>query len=114
MVPAFDPATGALPPGIHEATWVEVVGRFGTNDRRRELLQGMREALLHLARVGCRRIYLGGSFITAKEMPGDWDACYEPIPASTRDQSGRRRPMLDRNIGTSNREAIPHVLPGGS
>jgi len=48
-MPEFDPATGALPAGIHEATWPEVAARFGGNDRRNALLRGMREALLHLA-----------------------------------------------------------------
>ncbi|HVC82238.1 MAG TPA: hypothetical protein VNL35_17240 [Chloroflexota bacterium] len=30
-----------------------------------------------MAKAGCTRIYLGGSFVTAKTEPGDWDGCYE-------------------------------------
>ncbi len=30
-----------------------------------------------LRRAGCRRVYLDGSFVTAKENPGDFDACWE-------------------------------------
>lgn len=30
-----------------------------------------------LWRAGCRRIYIDGSFITATEEPGDFDACWD-------------------------------------
>ncbi len=45
MIPPFDPATGALPPGIQEATWTEVVIRYGYNPVRRRLLNGLYMAL---------------------------------------------------------------------
>ena len=77
-IPEFDPATGALPAGIHEAIWPEVVARFGFNATRIRLLSGLRVALDILADAGCTRVYLGGSFVTAKVEPGDWDACYDP------------------------------------
>src|SRR5437016_306346 len=41
MIPPFDPVTGALPPGIHEATWTEVVERYGFNENRLSLMAGM-------------------------------------------------------------------------
>lgn len=69
--------SGNLPEGLHEARWDEIVERFGTNDRRRELLGGLRRALESLRDAGCRRAYLDGSFITTKELPGDFDACWE-------------------------------------
>ena len=68
---------GNLPPGIHDATWDEIVARFGTTALRRELLPGLREALESLRVAGCRRVYLDGSFVTATEIPGDFDACWE-------------------------------------
>jgi hypothetical protein len=68
---------GNLPPGIHDATWEEIVDRFGRTARREELLTGLHEALLSLRNAGCRRAYLDGSFVTAKEEPGDFDACWE-------------------------------------
>ena len=46
MIPAFDPATGALPPGDHEATLEQIGRRFG---------------------------YVAGSFCTEKPDPGDID-----------------------------------------
>ncbi len=76
MIPAFD-AGGNLPPGIHPASWDRIVTRFATNTRRRELLDGLLDALRSLKRAGCRTAYLDGSFVTAKELPGDFDACWE-------------------------------------
>ncbi len=45
MIPAFDPATGALPPGDHRATLEEIGSRFGFTPRRRWLLKGLRAAV---------------------------------------------------------------------
>lgn len=75
-IPPFDDS-GNLPEGIHEATWEEVVDRYGTTDRRRELLEGLRQALESLRAAGCRRLYVDGSFVTAKDEPVDFDACWE-------------------------------------
>jgi len=82
MIPPFDLATGNLPPGIHVALWAEVVGRFGHTTRRLALLAGLKAGLDALRTAGCRRAYLDGSFVTAKEAhfnapPGDFDACWE-------------------------------------
>lgn len=77
-VPPFADS-GNLPEGIHEASWDEIIDRFGTNPRRRELLDGLRRALDSLRSAGCRRAYLDGSFVTAKEEPGDFDACWEAV-----------------------------------
>jgi hypothetical protein len=43
-----------------------------------ELLAGLRAALESLRDAGCLRAYVDGSFVTAKEEPGDFDACWEP------------------------------------
>lgn len=75
-IPPFEEG-GNLPPGIHEATWDEIVARFGTTAWRRELLGGLLEALENLRTAGCRHAYVDGSFVTAKETPGDFDACWE-------------------------------------
>lgn len=76
-IPELDALTGNLPPGVHDATWDELVDAFGFNRRRAELLQGLREALESLAQAGCKRAYIDGSFVTAKERPGDFDGCWE-------------------------------------
>ena len=76
MIPAFEPI-GNLPPGIHRATWHEFAKRFGGTPHRRELLAGLRAALEALRAAGCRTAYIDGSFVTAKETPGDFDGCWD-------------------------------------
>ena len=76
MLPDFT-LDGLLPPGIHEAEWDEVVARFGYNLWRMSLLSGLRDALESLRNAGCRTVYIDGSFVTSKELPGDFDACWE-------------------------------------
>ena len=75
-IPAFS-ASGLLPPGVHWATWEEVIDRFGTNPWRQHLLTGLRAALENLQVAGCRTVYLDGSFATSKDIPNDYDACWE-------------------------------------
>jgi hypothetical protein len=77
VLPAFDPDSGRLPPGEHVASWDEVVERFGWTERRRRLLDGLAEAIDLLASAGCRTLWLNGSFVTAKDEPGDFDACWD-------------------------------------
>lgn len=78
MIPGFD-EHGNLPLGVHHATWTEIVTRYATSTRRRDLLDGLLDALRSLEAAGCRTAYLDGSFITAKEHPGDFDACWESV-----------------------------------
>jgi hypothetical protein len=82
VIPPFETDPGEdgryqLPPGIHVATWPELVERFGTNQRRREILAGLLLALQALKAAGCQRVYVDGSFVTSKEMPGDFDGCWD-------------------------------------
>ncbi len=76
MIPEFT-AAGLLPSGVHPATSEEVRQRFGGNERRDKLLAGLTEALRLLRAAGCRRVYVNGSFVTAKESPNDIDACWD-------------------------------------
>lgn len=72
----FD-SDGNLPAGVHELAWEEVLVRFGWNERRKHLLGGLKRALDALKAAGCERAYIDGSFVTAKEEPGDFDGCWE-------------------------------------
>ena len=54
-----------------------MVERFGWTERRRRLLDGLAEAIELLADAGCRRIWLNRSLVTAKDEPGDFDACWD-------------------------------------
>jgi hypothetical protein len=76
VIPSFD-ERGNLPPGVHSATWDEIVERYAITERRTELLDGLHEAVASLRTAGCSRVYLDGSFVTDKEVPGDFDACWE-------------------------------------
>ena len=76
MIPPFR-ADGALPEGLHAATWDEVRNRFGGSERRENLLDGIHRALIALAEAVCQRFYLDGSFVTSKREPADWDGCYD-------------------------------------
>jgi len=68
---------GHLPRGIHHATWEEFEKRFGHNENRRQLLEGLKLLLSHLKSVDCRCLYVDGSFVTEKETPNDYDACWD-------------------------------------
>lgn len=59
------------------ATWNEIVDRYGTTEYRTSLLTGLRAALESLKAAWCRWAYLDGSFVTSKEAPADFDACWE-------------------------------------
>jgi hypothetical protein len=78
MIPPFD-KSGSLPPGIHKADWNELETRFSNSARRVELLAGLRLALRALRDAGCGTAYIDGSFVTAKEEPGDFDACWDAV-----------------------------------
>jgi hypothetical protein len=66
-----------MPADEHAASWDEVLERFGWNEKRRGLLDGLAEAIDLLAEVGCRRVWLNGSFVTAKDEPADVDVCWD-------------------------------------
>jgi hypothetical protein len=67
--------TGELPPGVHLTGWQEFQSRFGGSSPRRVWLSGRLKALLELAAVNeqLRRIFIWGSFVTAKPYPKDLD-----------------------------------------
>lgn len=72
----------------------------------RELADGLLDALRSLKHAGCRTAYLDGSFVTTKELPGDFDACWE---AAGVDAGRLHRELLD----FSNRRAAQKTRYGG-
>ena len=81
MIPAFDPNTGALPPGDYRATLQEIAERLGFTPRRRWLLKGLRAAVEAFWVAGVEEIYVDGSFCSEKPDPGDIDGYWvEPDP----------------------------------
>jgi uncharacterized protein DUF6932 len=77
-IPNLDPSTGNLPPGVHDATWDELAAAFASTPERAQLLDGLLQALRALRAAGSQRAYIDGSFATAKDVPGDFDGCWEP------------------------------------
>ncbi len=61
--------------------------RYGYNVRRRMLMVGLWAALRNLKSAGCRTVWLNGSFVSVKEEPNDFDACW--------DESGVDPELLD-------------------
>jgi hypothetical protein len=51
--------------------------RFAYNSQRRFICGGLGVATDLLRRSGCKAIYLNGSFVTSKDEPGDFDACWD-------------------------------------
>lgn len=76
MIPAFQ-NNGNLPPGIHSSLWDELDKRYGISPYRLMLLKGLKTACVHLKFAGCQRLFLDGSFVTTKTIPGDYDALWD-------------------------------------
>lgn len=65
---------GLMPPGIHEASWKEFSSRFGYNAARKEQLFNMELLLQEMRKQKAGdRAFVGGSFVSNKEIPGDFD-----------------------------------------
>ena len=109
MVPPFYPVTGDLPPGVHDVTWDQLVGRYGYTPHRLVLLSGLKSALDALRQAGCERAYIDGSFVTNKVVPNDFDACWEMAGVDF-DLLDRLDPLL---LDWSNRRAAQKTLFGG-
>jgi len=70
-------SNGNLPPGIHKISWQELVEQYGYNTHRYKLLDGLKQALQNLKQAGCQIVYIDGSFVTNKELPEDFDGCWQ-------------------------------------
>jgi len=82
MIPSFVIVPGALwpllPPGIHDATWDDLLARYSSTTKRQDLFKGLESALSNLFGSGCTQIFLDGSFVTAKPYPGDYEVAWDP------------------------------------
>jgi hypothetical protein len=77
MIPPFD-KDGDLPPGIHQATWLEFQSRFcifAHSDRRLKFCEAIEQLVIASHTSGIiERLIIAGSFVTAKQEPNDYDA----------------------------------------
>ena len=69
-------SNGNLPPGEHKTSWQDFCERFGYTAHRMLLIDGLASALKNLSVAGCKMVYINGSFVTEKEIPGDYDLCW--------------------------------------
>lgn len=83
VIPPHNP-DGLLPHGVHTAGWDELEQRFATTPWRSQLLAGFRRACVALAAAGCGQVWLDGSFVTTKDVPGDFDGCWDPAGVRAR------------------------------
>lgn len=74
-IPPFD-GNGNLPPGVHHVHLSDIEKRFTWTEKRKELFQGLTEAVVNLSFAGVLLLYIDGSFITNKDDPIDVDGCW--------------------------------------
>jgi hypothetical protein len=75
---------GVLPPGIYWASLDEIRDRFAQTAHRAWLFEGIVAVARALRRARCERMYLDGSFVTAKHHPNDFDGCWDPKNVNAR------------------------------
>ncbi len=117
MIPSFNEQVN-LPAGTHWASWKEFEKRFGTNAHRKILMAGLKRVAAMLQAAGCQVIYVDGSFVTSKEHPNDFDACWslldvdeDLVPPIVFDLSNRRATQKAKFGG----ELFPaEMIEGGS
>jgi hypothetical protein len=78
MIPDFD-NTGNLPEGVHFATIEQLIERFDYNPKRAWLIDGLKLLIASLQKASCPLIYIDGSFVTSKGVPGDYDLCWSLV-----------------------------------
>lgn len=74
----LSPSSGCLTPGEHEVTMDELEEKFAYNFGRRELIKALKTVVSELRAAGAGRIWIDGSFVTARKRPSDVDVVYEP------------------------------------
>jgi hypothetical protein len=63
--------------GIHLLTLTEFKEIFAFNPHRRNQFNGLITALKDLKYAGCSTVFIDGSYVTKKPLPGDYDACWD-------------------------------------
>ena len=98
-IPAFRD-DGWLPDGHHSATWEEVIAVFSgqPGSRREHLMRALLDWRDQARQKGISgRLILNGSFISARENPGDFDALliYDEDTEAIFAQDAEARVLLD-------------------
>ena len=78
MLPQFD-ESGLLPPGIYNCDLEEIKQRLTYNQRRQQLFDGLQRYIdIWVGSQFLSEVYVDGSFVTAKDEPGDIDLLLVP------------------------------------
>ena len=86
-IPDFD-EHGHLPEGVHDCTLPEIKARFGWNDHREKLVDGLVACVQNEIRPHFQQpVIVDGSFVTDKLEPGDVDIALDLQDASEEAQS---------------------------
>ena len=72
----FNENTGLLMPGEYKMSFEEFEKTFVYNYKRRSIFIGFKKLLVILKEIDCDFIYVDGSFVTLKTLPGDIDVCW--------------------------------------
>jgi hypothetical protein len=92
MIPGFT-KEGFLPPGIHQTTLDEFEKRFANTIWRKDLFGCLLKLIADLKAVGCKALYIDGSYTTNKRLPNDIDVCWEDLGMDY-DYVKRKMPVL--------------------
>jgi hypothetical protein len=85
---------GFLPEGVHLASWSEFTSKFAYNTQRQEVSAHLLDALHDLRDSGAKDVWIGGSLVTRKLRPNDFDLGYASFPEHL-----KRMPVLwDREM----------------
>lgn len=71
MIPEF--VDGNLPLGIHRCTTTEFLDRFCNTDYRKQFHKSLSDVFDYCKEKGASRLIIGGSYVTKKERPSDFD-----------------------------------------
>lgn len=100
--------------------WVEFVAEYGYNIHRQALLSGLKMACKALGEFGCKAVFIDGSFITKKDLPNDFDACWDPNGVDVAGLIKKYplfldiRPPRTGQKGAFKGELFPSTTPAGS
>lgn len=120
LIPKFDD-NGYLPEGIYDALLIEYEQCFVYNVVRREIHAGLLRLIKELKTIGCKSVFIDGSFVTAKEHPNDVDVCWDDRGLDYEDVEKKMPILWDLDPPRTNQQLLyradifpAFIIEGGS